>query len=178
MKRLLTALCLIGLFTLPLSAQSDIQLTRGTTEIIANGGIDIDSFVGTDIDLQLGMGHFIRDYVEVGGIVDFRDSDIITSYGVKGFGEYNHDTLTYWIPYVGGSIGYEFIEADAANLDDSGVTLGIHGGVKYFFPGHNNIAWTGQASLDWGSADVFDTDDGGDSIDFKLLMGLRYFLPR
>jgi len=179
MKKLLTAFSLIALCALPAAAQSqDIQLTRGTMEIIANGSIDIDSFVGTDIELELGMGRFVQDYIELGGLVDFRDSDIITSYGVKGFGEYNYDTLTYWIPYVGASLGYEFIESDNAGLDDSGVTVGLHGGVKYFFPGHNNLAWTGQASLDYGTADVYDTDDGADAVDFKLTMGLRYFLPR
>lgn len=178
MYRLLTALFLACLTVFPAAAQTDIQLSRGTTEIIANGSLDIDSFVGTDIELQLGMGNFVRDYVELGALLDFRDSDIITSYGVRAFTEYNHDTLTYWIPYVGGSVGYEFIEADVANLDDSGVTLGLHGGVKYFFPGMNNLAWTGQASLDWSSAEVFDTDDGADDLDFRLTMGLRYFMGR
>ena len=177
MKRFLAALALM---ISPAIAQLDteVQIYKGTTELIINGGLDIDTFTGTRTDLQLGMGRFFADNWEAGGILEFHDSDIVARYGLSGFVEYNYDSGTWWIPHFGGKVGYDFFESDSANIDESGVGIGGYVGLKYFFPGYRSLAWAGQIHVDYSTADIYDTDDGVDNIDVAFTMGLRYFLPQ
>jgi len=169
------ALCILPAFG---QHETEIQLYKGTTELIMNGGLDIDTLAGTQLDLDLGMGYFFTDNWEAGGILNFSDSDLVSQYGISGFIEYNYDTGTWWIPFFGGRVGWDFFESNRVDLDESGLGFGAYGGMKYFFPGYRSLAWSGQLHLNYSTAEIYDTDSGADEFDVAFTMGLRYFLPQ
>lgn len=179
MKHLFTLLAISALFTTAFAQnETEIQLYKGTTELIVNGGLDIDTLAGTQIDLDLGMGYFFADNWEAGGILGFSDSDLVSQYGISGFLEYNYDTGTWWIPYYGGRVGYDFFESNRVDVSEGGLGFGGYAGMKYFFPGYRSLALAGQLNINYSTAEIYDTDSGSEEFDVAFTMGLRYFLPQ
>ena len=159
--------------TATVSAQGDVPLfAKGVQEVQTEGMIDFDSGRGTRIDLTLGYGIFVQDYLEVGGRVSIARDDEAVAFGLAGFAEYNFDNGTWMIPFVGGSLGYETFD-DAFYGDDAGLILGAYGGAKYFL--RESVAITGTLNVEFGSGDVFLSDDGLDSTNIEFRLGLRAY---
>ena len=153
-------------------AQDVPLFAQGVQEVQTEGRIDFDSGRGTLIDLTLGYGIFIQDYIEIGGRVSVARDDEATAFGIAGFAEYNIDNGTWMIPFVGGSVGYETFD-DNFYGDDAGLILGIYGGAKYFL--REDVAITGTLNVEFGSGEVFLSDDGLDSTNVEFRLGLRAY---
>ena len=75
----------LALAPLAFAANQDM----GTYELQLNGLIDPDTFAGGEVDLDVGLGYFVQDDIEVGGLLSFSDNDAIQTLGLAGFGEVN-----------------------------------------------------------------------------------------
>lgn len=177
MKKLSILLPLFALMFLPTLSNAQDVFRPGDREVFISGNLDTDSYAGADLDVQLGYGWFMAPLVEAGIKAGIEDNDIIGAWNVALFAEYNYDTGRYWIPYGGFDFGYRALESDRVDIDESGVELGLYIGLKYLFPGAENISWFGQVGVGLSTDEIYDTEDGSEDSDVQLRMGLRYLLP-
>jgi len=174
MKYLFLSLFALGLsFQAAAQQQPEILIQKGVREVRITGGLDLDSYAGTVLELNTSYGQYVFDYILVGGGLEIENSDFVKAYGLNIFGEWNYDSLTYWIPFVGARAGYRVFDAEFPNFvfDDSGAVVGPYAGVKYYFT--RSLAWNAQLNVDWASGDLFTADDGATELDTKLTMGIR-----
>ena len=149
-------------------------LSQYTQEIVVNGNFDPDTAADTHYDLDVAYGYFIADYLEVGGEVFWSDDDFITTSGLGAFAEYNFDLGTEVVPFVGASIDYANAEIDEFDSDENAIVLGVRGGVKCFIA--ENIAISGQAVIEQATEDIYAEQDGVSDNDFRLELGMRFFI--
>ena len=116
----------------------------------------------------------VADYLEVGGEVFWSDDDFITTSGLGAFAEYNFDLGTEVVPFVGASIDYANAEIDEFDSDENAIVLGVRGGVKCFIA--ENIAISGQAVIEQATEDIYAEQDGVSDNDFRLELGMRFFI--
>ena len=148
-------------------------LALGTKELRLNGGVDFDGPGGTDMALKLGYGYFMADYMEVGGLLGFTDNDYISTLSAGGFLEYNFETESAFIPYVGSQI--ELMQADIEGGDSEiALTLGLYAGGKYFV--NNNLAINGRFIFLAATEDAYLDDKlKGSSTDTQFELGLNFY---
>lgn len=149
------------------------MLSQGTQEVRLGGGIDMDTFADTRLDLQVGYAYFLQDLWQVGGLFDIQNDDFVTFWAIGGFTEYNFDMGTELVPYIGGAL--YFSGADVEELDSNEAVLAEASlGGKYFF--RPQIALFSQLDFRFASDDVFD-EEGGKISDneVRIKWGIRYF---
>jgi opacity protein-like surface antigen len=149
-------------------------LAKGTKELRLQGGIDFDSPGGTDIALKLGYGQFIADYIELGGLVGYADNDFISTASVGAFLEYNLETESAIIPYVGSQLEIINSDIDVKGADDGfGLNFGIYAGAKYYVT--DNLAINGRFVFLAATTDAYLEDDKGSNTDFVFDLGLNFY---
>lgn len=151
-------------------------LQQGVQELGLSGLIDFDTPDDTLVDIEVSYGYFVADYLEVGGKAGITDDERSTFWGFGGFVEYNFETNTPLIPYVGASLGWAGgeVQIDPENDENNSALLfGLEGGAKYFLT--ETVALTGGLAFDVASDDVFPSDDGVEDINWDLRMGIRFF---
>ncbi len=177
MKKLLAVAALAAACILPASAA---RIDKGTIEVGGEAYLDFDSAYGTAFNLDLLGGYFVADGWLVGGEFLLYRNDSYTSYGLAATVEKNFEIgkpnrASFWIPYVGGKLG--FLGAsfdDYEDADNTAFLLGIKGGAKLMLT--PSLAVDFGLHLDFASDDVFMDDDGPCSTDIQLRVGLRTFL--
>jgi len=148
-------------------------LAVGTSELLLQGGIDFDGPGGTDIDLEGGYGYFIADYLEVGGVAGYSDSDIATGYSLAGFAEYNFELAQEGIvPFVGGRIGFASYDVDVIG-SESAMTFAGYAGTKFFMT--ENMAITPRLKIELATDDIYPEKNKLNDLDIAIDLGLRYF---
>ncbi|HMP89880.1 MAG TPA: outer membrane beta-barrel protein [Kiritimatiellia bacterium] len=166
----------LSLAALALASQvSAAPLALGTQEIRFDGMIDFDSVAGTDISINVGYGYFIMDYLEVGGIGGITDNDIVTTFSVGGFAEYNIDTATELIPFLGSQLRlvYADIDVGATSESQTALALGLYAGAKFFLT--EGLAISGRFMIEVASDDIFPEEKKVNDVNFGIDFGLRYF---
>jgi hypothetical protein len=138
------------------------MLAVGVQELSLGGHLNWED--NTDYSFDISYGRFVTPNwllgVDAGVIGINSDKD----YRVGVFAEYNFLTGTKWVPFVRGGLGYS--NPDAA---DSGVTLGLDAGVKYFM--RSNLAIYASIGGDWNV-----TGDGSsDGIAKQVNLGLKFY---
>ncbi len=152
------------------------SIALGTQELQLNGGIDFDSVSGTAISLDVGYGYFIADYLEVGGLLGFSDDDFVTSISAGGFVEYNIETETTAVPFIGSSLRIVDVDLDTGLVEEGETAgaLGLYAGVKFFVT--EDMAVSVRALAETATEDIYVEDDGQvENVDFRIDFGLRYF---
>ena len=166
---------LLAALSLAASAHA-APIALGTQEIQFNGGIDVDSVAGTAIEFSAGYGYFVADYVQVGGLFGFSNDDILSTFAVGGFAEYNIETETAVMPFVGTQLRLIYADVDTAfgSESETAGALGLYVGLKFFVT--EDLALTMRALVETATEDIYPEEDGEvNNVDIGLDFGLRYF---
>lgn len=159
------------------STASAVTIGLGTKEISLSGNLDVESAVGTDIAINLGLGYAVMDNVLVGGTISVQNNDLYTAYDIGGYGEYNFETYNNWMPFAGARLSWGGNDPDPAFIDSvDAIVLKPYGGIKYFF-GESVAAF---AEFGWSLAtdDLYlDNDGNAESMNYGILLGLRVYIP-
>jgi len=157
------------------SASFATMLAYNTEEYRASGGLDFDSAAGTEFDIELGYGYFVKDYVELGGIAGYLDNDFVSNGYVGGFGEYNFETETQLIPYVGveSRLIYASIDVAGVEEDTTALAVGLYAGLKFFI--YDNLALSVRLLGEVASDDVYAEDNSVNDTDMGIDFGLRMY---
>ena len=161
-------------FATTVCAQPAIQ--EGTRELLIGGGWDPEGAAGTEMDLEVGYGVFVRDAIEVGGLLGYTSYEDAYGSGndwkvlaIGGFVEYHFDMDSMTVPYVGAEIGYTSYEA--GTLDDSAFVYGPKVGVKHFIT--DNVAVDAALSYMLATEDIFNNDGTVEDNDLSLSFSIR-----
>jgi hypothetical protein len=166
---LLLALCLLA------SAATAARTDEGTWSMAGSLMVDSASYVGTEIDLDLSVGQYVRTGLLVGGYAGVWDNDLITTLEAGGTVKYHVlDSLASpFSPFIGADLGLANCSTEP---DDAfALVLGARVGFDLFLT--ETVAL--EASLDAHVAtdDVY-TDDGDEPLtnnDIRLKAGLALF---
>ena len=176
-----TRLFALATATLAFTIPSDLLAERtdqGTVEIGGNFLYDTDTPAGGRLSLDLLGGYYVADEWLIGADGRFSDDDYGSVFGLsflleRSFELGDADTVTPFVPYLGGSFGYA--DADYKNYDSSsGLVFGMRAGIKLMLTGSLAIDFSFHA--DFATGDVFYDDDGPSKNDFTFRIGLRTFL--
>ncbi len=173
---------LLALATLAIATPTSVLAERtdqGTVEIGGNFFYDTDTPAGGSLDLGLVGGYYVLDEVLVGGEFRFSDDDYGSVFGLsllmeRSFELGDADTVSPFIPYIGGSIGYFDADYKVDDGSSAGLVFGIRGGAKLMLTG--SIAIDFSVHADFATGDVFYDDDGPSKNDITFRIGLRTFL--
>jgi len=150
----------------------NVMLDKGTREISLEGDFSTTGSAGSEIDLSLGYGYFIKDFLEIGVAIDYLDNDFVSNAGINVFGEYNYDTFTNWIPFFGLGIGFSDFDAVVVEAS-SALTVNGFGGIKIFLTEY--LALSGKLLLEIASDDIYYDNGDAESINLGLDFGIRVF---
>ena len=167
------ALSVIAAFA---STSSAVMLSEGTRELVVIGLFDPDTEFDSQLDIGIAYGQFVQDLVELGVGATLSDNDVLETWSVFAFAEYNWDMGTELVPYVGVTISYANAEidfGDGFDADDDAFGVGGSLGVKYFIS--ENIAISGALNYEWASEDIFFEDDGVEDTNFDVDLAMRFF---
>lgn len=138
------------------------MLDTGVQELSLGGNLNWED--NTDYAFNISYGRFVTPNWLLGvdaGIIGVNSNK---DYRVGVFAEYNFLTGTKWVPFVRAGLGYS-----NPNAGDSGVTLGMDAGVKYFM--RPNLAIYASIGGDWNV-----TGDGSnDGIAKQVDIGLKFY---
>ena len=161
----------IAMLCLAVSAPA-VMLEEGTQEIQVGGSFDFEGLGGSVLDVGLGWGYFVADYVEAGLLGAVTLSDPGDSYSIGGFGEYHFDIESIVVPYMGA--GLSLLMTDINNGDDT-TALAVSGlaGAKIYLV--ENVALDIRSVLAVATDDVYIADDELANWDARIEMGLRFY---
>lgn len=169
MKRWITGLLMVAC-TATVMAQN---IDQGTKELRLDGSIDFDTGAGEEIVLDVGLGHFVVDNVELGGVVGVANNDLITVWRLGGFGELSFPMQDApLVPFVGAGLAWAYADPDIGDSEDA-MVLGLAAGVKYFLT--DDVAISTQVNFEYASEDIFLEDDDISDTNWDITLGLRYF---
>ena len=156
-------------FATAVCAQPTIQ--EGTRELLIEGGWDSEGATGTELDLAVGYGVFVRDEIEVGGTLSYESlsGGDLKVWELGGFVEYHFDMASMTVPYVGARVSYA--SYDQVVLDDSVFKYGPRVGVKYFIT--DNVAVDVGLTYLFATEEVFNNDGTLEDNDLSLSFGIR-----
>ena len=147
-------------------------LDQGTKEVRLGGGIDLDTFADTRLDLQAGFGYFVRDAWQVGVLGAVQKDDFVTFWDLGFFTEYNLDLGHELVPYVGASVYFSGSDIEEQSQTEAAVWEVSLGG-KYFF--RPEFALFSQLDFRFATDDIFDEANGDISDhEIRIKWGIRY----
>jgi opacity protein-like surface antigen len=157
----------------PLASAASLAL--GTREARLNGAIDFDSPAGTALALEAGYGYFVADYIQVGGIFGFANDDFVSSFSLGGFAEFNIETDSEVIPFVGSQVRLVNAEVNVgpSSSSETALTLGLYAGTKIFLT--DELAIAVRMLIETATEDIYVEEDDVSNLDLVLDIGLRYF---
>ncbi|MCE9615743.1 MAG: outer membrane beta-barrel protein [Lentisphaerae bacterium] len=149
------------------------NLDQGTKELRLDGDIDFDTAAGDSIQLDMGLGYFVADNLEVGGVAGLADDDRLTLWRLGAFGELNLPVEDLpVVPFVGAGLAWAYADPDRGDSEDA-LVLGLAGGAKYFVT--EDLAIALQLNYQFASEDIFDEEDGLSDTNWDFTLGLRYY---
>jgi hypothetical protein len=138
------------------------MLDTGVQELSLGGHLNWEN--NTDYSFDISYGRFVTPNWLLGVDAGITGVNSTKDYRVGVFAEYNFLTGTKWVPFVRGGLGYSNPSAG-----DSGVTLGVDAGIKYFM--RSNLAIYASIGGDWNV-----TGDGSnDGIAKQVDLGLKFY---
>lgn len=171
MKKLIATLAAVTLAGGAFAANLDV----GTKEVKASGTVDFDTVADTLIALDVGIGTFPIDNVEVGVEGLISDDDIVTTYGIGVFSDFFFPMDQYVIPYAGVNLALVGAEVDLGptNEDSTALQFGIDLGGAWFIT--EDLAVDTKLLFRVATDDIYAEQDGVENTDWRLVLGLRYF---
>ena len=174
----LLASAILALLAAAPSASAKALVTQGSSELGISGLLDIESALGTDIQLDLRYAYFFIDRFSVGAVGGFGDNDAVTRFNLGLVSEYNFalpDSYrplvgTDFVPFVGLGIG--FLYADLYSGDETAVVFSGETGVKFFLS--DSTAVTLSLLGQFATEDVFADDTKATDVDLSLRLGMRF----
>ncbi len=167
---------MIAAMAIGVYAQPSIQ--EGTRELFLEGSWDSKGATGSEMDLTVGYGVFMRDQVEVGGFLEYssvEDAGGIgsgvdaTLMGLGGLLEYHFDMASMSVPYVGFRVAY--LSVEQGSFDDSAITYGPRIGLKYFIA--DNVAIDIALNYTLSTEDIYVNEGVVEDKDMSLQLGIR-----
>lgn len=138
------------------------MLATGIQELSLGGHLNWED--NTDYTFNISYGRFVTPNWLLGVDAGITGINSNKDYRAGVFAEYNFLTGTKWVPFVRSGLGY-------SNPDggDSGVTLGVDAGIKYFM--RSNLAIYASMGGDWN------VSGGGsnDGIAKQIDLGLKFY---
>ena len=168
MKKYL-AVAIVAVLATFVYAQPSID--EGTRELSLEGGWDSEGPTGTEFDFDVGYGIFIRDALEVGGLLGYSstsDGDAKV-WRLGAFVEHHFDMATMTVPYVGARFVYA--DYDNAVTDEGALQYGPRVGVKHFIA--DNVAIDIALQYMLATEDVFVNDGEAEDTDLSIVFGIR-----
>ncbi len=151
------------------------NLWQGTSEIGGGGLLDFTSINGRVLSLSGQYGYFVIDLLEVAGRVRILDNDNETLWSFGPRAEYNFETETDVIPYVGVSL--EFGHAKYQNIDDAEekncAIFGGQLGIKFFVT--DNLSIVPAIEGEVATTDFFARNDELEAANATVTLATRYF---
>jgi len=154
---------------------------RGTWSAGGSLMVDVDTYVGTELEVELQLGQYIETGFMAGGYGLVINNDAFTSLSLGALGKYHFldSGRSPFSPYVGGDIGVAYASTDDAYaVEDSSnfaLVLGVRFGMNFFLTEHAAIDT--YLGLRVATDDVFTDDDDTllTNSDVVLRIGLAFF---
>ncbi len=145
-------------------------LQQDTMEVGLNGGLDFENHDGkVQSAIQLSLGYFVIDDVQVGGIAKFACEGSDIGWGLGPYGEINFDLHSAVVPYVALRLTANFGDL---YISDHLLTEGA-GGLKFFLS--ENVALAAELYYDLASKNVFNNNGRDQSSDCGMHFGVRSY---
>jgi len=164
MRILFLPLLLASLFS-NASAQV-LKINRGDIDI---GGLG--QFDNGTTTLQLRLGIFSADYVQIGTQVQFQDSNFADRVAFNVFVIRLFETRTYLLPYVGAAVGHGTLNI-TGGAEKSGAEFYLLTGLKYFLA--DNVSLNTEVHFGFSSSETFLGDRKLESNEVGLRIGISY----
>lgn len=166
MKRLTT----VALALLAAGSLVATPIQQDTLELRLGGNMDFDNPSGKfDFMLDTGIGYFVLDNIEAGGLIAWAYDGSHFGYGIGGFGEFNIDVDSMAMPYVGMKLQYFFGDFYVKNF----VNVEFTGGVKFFLS--EEVAIFTELYYDLASESAYINDNEAKSYDVGMRLGVRCY---
>ena len=159
---------ILGLFIAAGALATPIQ--QDTLELRLGGNMDFDNPNGKfDFLFDTGLGYFVLDDIEAGGLITWGYSGSEFGYGVGGFTEFNLDLDTFMMPYVGLKLQYFFGDFYIKNF----INVEFTGGAKFFLS--ETVAIYTELYYDLASESAYINGSEAKNYDVGLKMGVRCY---
>ena len=139
-------------------------------ELRLKGGMDFDNSKGeVETSVDIGLGYFIFDDIEVGGLISFGFTESDAGFGLGGFSEFLFDLNCSVAPYVGIALQYKFGDY----YSDHFLLLDLSGGLKFFIT--DSLAISTELFYDLASEDIYINNEEAADDDSGIRIGLSYY---
>jgi hypothetical protein len=145
-------------------------IQQDTLELRLGGNIDFDNPSGKfDFLIDSGLGYFVLDDIEFGGLVTWGYNGNDFGYGIGGFGEYNFDFDVFIMPYIGMKLQYFFGDFYVKNF----INVQFDAGLKFFLS--EAVAIYTEFFYDLASENAYINGNEAKSYDVGMNMGIRAY---
>lgn len=148
------------------------NLDKGTKVLEGAGYFDV---MGDDLQIQLAYGKFVANGLEISLLAGLRDNDAYMSTELGARAEYNFMHDSAWVPFVGASVVWADVEADASGIETDAAVFSLGGGAKCFI--RNDVALATSVNYLAASDDIFvDSEDNEVEADeLRFLFSVRFY---
>lgn len=145
-------------------------IVQDSLELRLGGNLDFDNPNGkTDFLIDTGLGYFVLDDIEIGGLAAWAYNGSKFGYGVGGFTELNLDLDVFIMPYVGLKVQYFFGDFYIKNF----VNIEFTGGTKFFLS--EDVAIFTELYYDLASEDAYVNGEEAKNYDVGIKAGVRCY---
>ena len=139
-------------------------------ELRVQGRLDFDNPGGyVETDINLGLGYFIMDDLQLGGLLAFVNEGSDAGFGLGVYSEMLFDLNYAAAPFVGGSLQFRFGEY----YPDNHLMIEFNGGLKVFLTEY--LAVSGMIFFDIATDDVFINNKEAQNHDAGMRLGLNVY---
>ncbi len=146
------------------------MVEKDMMELRVTGSMDFQSPRGVvETDMNVGLGYFMLDDLQVGGLVSFANDGSDAGFGLGAYSEILFDLNYAAAPFLGGALLYRFGDYYIENH----LMFEINGGVKVFLTEY--LAVSGTVFFDLATQDVYVSDGDLEKYDSGLRLGLNVY---
>ncbi len=135
--------------------------------------LNSNTYLGSDIGVDLYLGNYIRNFIMVGGYLGITDNDLSTTASIGAACKYHFfdNGRNLFSPYVGARLGLIYFDT----FDDDSFALELRGnlGIDYFLA--PNVAVNFEFSALAATDDVYIDNTELTNTDVRLSAGLGFF---
>lgn len=149
-------------------------LPMDTLELQLGGRMDFSNAKGkTDWLLESGLGYFVFDNIEFGGLMDWGYNGSDMGLGLGGFGEANLDLDSFIMPYAAIRLLYCFGPYYNIPAEHNYILSEYAGGLKFFLS--ESVAIYSELYFDLATEKAFVDGEDAKNNDIGLKAGVRCY---
>lgn len=179
MKKIKWLTLVLALALMVPAAMGSALITKGSTMLALQGGLDFATAGGTELKLDARYAYFVADRIALGGKTTLFNNDAANYFGIGVIGEYcfrlpeGYQPLfgTDLVPYLGVSLEYR--HAKLFDQKESAIVLGGEGGLKFFLT--DSAAITLALVGEVASEDIYADDLDATNLDLSIQLGMRFY---